>query len=93
MGQPYAAELELAEYDPPRRAVLRGDAGGTPFSLTFAFAPMADGTSVTVTADVQLSGAMAMFGGMVARQYRHVWEGDLANLKRMVESGELSVPS
>ncbi|RPH35297.1 MAG: hypothetical protein EHM90_04525 [Chloroflexi bacterium] len=89
MGQRFENEATVVEHDPPRREVLSGNQSGVKFQVALDLAPVADGTEVTVTSDIQLSGGMRFLGSMISQQYRQMWDADLATLKRMMEAEEL----
>ena len=89
MGQPYENEASVVEHDPPRRQVLSGTQSGVKFRVALDLAPTAEGTTVTVTSDIELSGRMRFLGPMISQQYRQMWDADLAALKRMMEADEL----
>ena len=88
-GQRFENEATIVEHDPPRRQVLSGEESGVKFRVTVDLAPVPEGTTVTVTSDIELTGGMRFLGPMISREYRKTWETDLANLKRMMEAGEL----
>lgn len=89
MGQPFENEAKVIEHDPPRRQVMSGQESGVKFQVALDFVPEADGTHITVTSDIQLSGGMRFLGPMISHQYRQMWDADLAAFKRMMEAGEL----
>lgn len=91
MGQPFENEATVTEHDPPRREVLTGDQSGVTFQVVIECAPEAssEGTRVTVTSDLALTGGLRFLGGMIGGQYSQMWDADLANFKRMMEAGEL----
>ncbi|MDQ2934416.1 MAG: SRPBCC family protein [Chloroflexota bacterium] len=76
-------------YEPPRRAVMEGTSANAPFEATLTFEPVAGGTRLEATIELSLRGPAKLFGGMFARWYGKSWERGLANLKRMMEAGEL----
>ena len=88
-GQRFENEATIVEHDPPRRQVLSGEESGVKFRVTVDLAPVPEGTTVTVTSDIELTGGMRFLGPMISREYRQIWDADLAGLKRMMEAGEL----
>jgi uncharacterized protein YndB with AHSA1/START domain len=77
------------EYEPPHRAVMQGTSPNAPFVVTLVFARNGDGTDVEVISAIRLRGAARIFGPLVTAIYGRAWARGLANLKRLMESGEL----
>ena len=61
------------------------------FRVAVDLAPVPEGTHVTVTSDIELTGGMRFLGPMISQEYRQMWDADLASLKRMMEAGELQL--
>jgi uncharacterized protein YndB with AHSA1/START domain len=76
-------------YEPPRRAVMKGTSPNAPFEATITFEQVAGGTQVHANIEVSLRGPAKLFGGMFERWYGKSWARGLANLKGMMEAGEL----
>ena len=76
-------------YEPPNRAGMRGTSKNAPFEATLTFTVVEGGTQVETNIDLFLSGPAKLFGPIFMGWYRRSWEEGLANLKRMMESGEL----
>jgi carbon monoxide dehydrogenase subunit G len=91
MGQPYENEATVTEHDPPRREVLTGNQSGVKFQVVIECSPDAtsQGTRVTVTSELALTGSLRFLGGVIGGQYRQMWDADMAAFKRMLEAGEL----
>jgi len=79
----------VTEYDPPRRAVMQGTTPNAPFTAALDFAPVGTGTQVTVTTEFDFRGVMRLLGPPFARWYRGAFTKGLANLKRLMETGEI----
>jgi uncharacterized protein YndB with AHSA1/START domain len=77
------------EYEPPYRAVMKGTSPNAPFVVTLTFARSGNGTSVEVTSEIMLRGALRIFGPLVTLIYGRSWARGFANLKRLMESGAL----
>ena len=90
LGQPFENDATVSEYDPPHRAVLRGDVGGMPLGIGFTFDPVPGGTRITVIAEFEPRGALRFAAPMIRNEYRKIWNRDLATFKRMIEAGQLS---
>jgi uncharacterized protein YndB with AHSA1/START domain len=89
LGRASENDAVVTEYDPPRRAAMRGLSRTAPFDVTLAFEPVDGGTRVLVDSRFHLNGAMRLFGPLFIGPYERGWERGLAELKRMMESGEL----
>jgi len=57
--------------------------------VTLAFEPDGDGTRVDVDSAFHLKGPMKLIAPLFVRAYERGWVRGMANLKRMMESGEL----
>jgi uncharacterized protein YndB with AHSA1/START domain len=88
-GRRMENEAEAIEYDPPRRAAMRGTSPNAPFVVTLDFKPIDDGTRVEVTSKIELRGPARFASPLVTWLYARGWSRGLANLKRMMEAGEL----
>ena len=76
-------------FEPPNRAGMKGTSKNAPFEAMLTFEPVDGGTRVESNIELSLRGAAKLFGGMFTRWYAKSWEQGLANLKRMMEAGEL----
>jgi hypothetical protein len=76
-------------YEPPHRAAMKGTSKNAPFLAMLTFAAVDGGTRVETNIDLFLRGPAKLFGRMFTRWYGKSWDQGLANLKRMMESGEL----
>ena len=89
LGRASENDAMVTAYDPRRHAALKGLSRSAPFQATLDFAPIAEGTRVDVTTVFDLRGPMRLIGPLFIRRYDRGWERGLANVKRMMESGEL----
>ena len=76
-------------YEPPNRAGMRGTSKNAPFEAMLTFARVDGGTRVETDIELFMRGPARLVGGPLARWYGKSWDRGLANLKRMMESGEL----
>lgn len=76
-------------FEPPHRAGMKGTSKNAPFDAMLTFEPVEGGTRVESNIELSMTGPAKLFGGMFARWYQKSWDKGLANLKRMMESGEL----
>jgi uncharacterized protein YndB with AHSA1/START domain len=89
LGRRMENEAEAIEYDPPRRAAMRGLSPNAPFVVAIDFRPSEGGTRVDVTSQIELRGPGRVAAPIVTWLYARGWSRGLANLKRMMEAGEL----
>ncbi len=89
MGRASENDAVVTEYDPPRRAALRGESASAPFKATLDFSPVSSGTSVAVETTFELHGLMRLVGPLFIGPYERGWDKGLQNLKQMMEAGEL----
>jgi len=88
-GRTTENDATVVEYDPPRRAVMKGISANAPFVAALDFEPAGAGTHVVVTTEFGFRGALRLLGPIVASLYGGMWSRGLRNLKRMMEGGEL----
>jgi uncharacterized protein YndB with AHSA1/START domain len=89
MGRGVENDAVVTEHDPPRRAAMKGLSRIAPFEVTLAFKQVDGGTHVDVDSAFQLRGLMRLIGPAFVKNYERGWERGLANLKQMMEAGEL----
>ena len=89
LGRVQENDAVATAFDPPRLAAMRGTSPNAPFEATLRFAPTDRGTRVDVGIEFFMGGLMAPIGAIFGRWYGRQWERGLANLKRMMEAGEL----
>lgn len=89
MGQRAENDATVVEFDPPHRGVMAGEQQGVKFSATIACAEVDGGTRLDMSFEAKAGGAMRLFMGPFMSWYGNSWTTGLANLKRMMESGEL----
>jgi uncharacterized protein YndB with AHSA1/START domain len=89
MGRATENDAVVTEHDPPRRAAMKGLSLSAPFEVTLAFEPVEGGTRVDVDSTFHLRGLMRVVGPLFIGRYERGWDRGLANLKRMMEAGDL----
>jgi uncharacterized protein YndB with AHSA1/START domain len=89
MGQRTENDATVTEFDPPRHGVMVGEQQGVRFSATVECAEVEGGTRLDMTFEFSAGGAMRLFIGTFMNWYGNWWTTGLANLKRMMEAGEL----
>lgn len=89
MGRGMENDAVVTEHEPPRRAGMKGLSSSAPFDVTLVFEPIADGTRVAVTSTFHLRGLMRLVGPIFIGRYERGWDRGLANLKQMMEVGDL----
>jgi uncharacterized protein YndB with AHSA1/START domain len=89
LGRASENDAVVTEYDPPRRAAMKGQSASAPFEATLDFEPVDGGTSVQVETVFHLSGLLRLAGPLFIPAYERGWDRGLLELKRMMESGEL----
>jgi carbon monoxide dehydrogenase subunit G len=76
-------------FEPPHRAGMKGTSKNAQFEAMLDFTPVDGGTRVDTKVELDAKGAARLFIGLFARWYGRSWDQGLANLKRMMEAGEL----
>lgn len=89
LGRAVENDAVVTAYDPPRLAAMKGLSRNAPFEVTLHFEPEDGGTRVSVDSAFHLTGVLKFIGPLFVRNYERSWARGLANLKRMMEAGEL----
>lgn len=89
LGRAMENDAVVTEYEPPRRAAMKGLSPSAPFDIRFAFEPIDGGTFVNVDSTFNLRGVMRLIGPLFISRYERGWERGLANLKQLMEADEL----
>ncbi|HET6745909.1 MAG TPA: SRPBCC family protein [Candidatus Limnocylindria bacterium] len=89
MGRGIENDAIVTEYEPPRRASMKGLSSMAPFEANLSFEPIEGGTRVEVETVFRLRGVTRLIGPMFVKNYERGWDVGMANLKRMMEAGEL----
>jgi uncharacterized protein YndB with AHSA1/START domain len=89
MGRATENDAVVTEHEPPRRAAMKGISASAPFEVTLIFERTDGGTRVDVVSTFHLRGVMRLVGPLFIGPYERGWDRGLANLKRMMEAGEL----
>jgi uncharacterized protein YndB with AHSA1/START domain len=89
MGRAMENDAAVTAYEPPRRAAMKGLSSMAPFEVTLDFQPIPGGTHVVVESTFHFRSWMRFVGPAFARGYGRGWDRGLANLKGMMEAGEL----
>ena len=89
LGRASENDAVVTRHDPPRLAAMRGLSSSAPFDITLTFEPIEGGTRVDVDSTFRLRGLMRLVGPLFVGPYERGWDRGLANLKRMMEGGEL----
>ncbi|HEY8177557.1 MAG TPA: SRPBCC family protein [Candidatus Limnocylindria bacterium] len=89
LGRASENDAVVTEYDPPRRAAMKGESASAPFTATLDFTPVPGGTRAEVETIFELRGLMRVVGPLFIGPYERGWDKGLQNLKRMMEAGAL----
>jgi carbon monoxide dehydrogenase subunit G len=89
MGRGVENDAVVTEYEPSRRASMKGLSRSAPFEVNLSFERIDGGTRVDVESKFHLRGVMRLMGPMFVKNYERGWDVGMANLKRMMEAGEL----
>jgi uncharacterized membrane protein len=89
LGQRVEAEAEVTEYEPDRKFTLKSKSGPFPVKLQNTFEPAEGGTRVDFTLQGEPGGFFKLAEPLVARMAKRNIEGDLANLKDLMEAHAL----
>ena len=86
LGWPGIGEFTISEYEPNRVLGLQGRAGSSAGNVRYTFEPVAGGTRMAETGEVEIGGwwkwAIPILTPIVERDVRD----DLANVKRIMEA-------
>jgi uncharacterized protein YndB with AHSA1/START domain len=88
LGRESVREFQVTEFEPNERVTVELL---TPSSLirraeiTYTFEPTAEGTKLTFTGSAEFNGVFRLLGPILIRRARKDGQGDLENLKRLLE--------
>jgi hypothetical protein len=78
-------EMEVIEFEPNRKEVMRGEIGPMRPTLTYLFEPADGGTRFTRRVQIRVSGMMKVMTPVMSIMTKRSNRGFLANLKRVLE--------
>ncbi|MGH8975956.1 MAG: SRPBCC family protein [Acidimicrobiia bacterium] len=80
-------EVEITEWEPPRRVTLTSRAGPTPFRYRYTLHPTGGRTRVELSGDITPDGlaGVAGLGPLATLAFKRGMQHNLASLKRVVE--------
>jgi uncharacterized protein YndB with AHSA1/START domain len=78
-------EMEVIEFEPNRKEVMRGEIGPMRPTLTYLFEPAGEGTTFTRRIQIRVSGMMKVMTPVMTYMTKRSNRGFLANLKRVLE--------
>ena len=89
MGRTIEVDSTVVAFVPDRTFSFVTSTGPFPFRGSFTTEPAEGGTSLTSTFVAEPTGLLRAADGLFGSLVRRKFEGDLANLKRLMESNEL----
>ncbi|HEU4671350.1 MAG TPA: SRPBCC family protein [Candidatus Limnocylindrales bacterium] len=89
LGRATENDAVVTEFRPPLLAAMKGMPPLAPFEIELRLASIGGGTHVDVGSTFQLRGPIRLIGPLFIDRYERGWDRGLANLKRMMEAGEL----
>jgi uncharacterized protein YndB with AHSA1/START domain len=93
LGRKMESTCEVVEYELPTKYAYKTTSGPFPVQGSFLFESTAEGTKLTGAFEMQAGGFFALAEPLVARSIRRGVEGDLGNLKDLLESRTAGVSS
>ena len=78
-------EMEVIEFEPGRKEVMRGEVGPMHPTLTYLFEPSEGGTRFTRHVQIKISGMMKVMAPVMSLMTRKRNRGFVSNLKRVLE--------
>lgn len=85
LGRRLTSGHVVTAYEPERLFAYRASGGPLPGTLSYRFEPVAEGTRVTVGAEVEPGGAFRLAGPLLRRAGRRMYGRSLERLKGIVE--------
>lgn len=86
LGRRLESTMRVEEYEPPRRFALQVTSGPVPFHVQQTVEPVDDGSRISVVIEGEPGGFFRLAEPLVERGVRRELEGNLANLKDILES-------
>jgi uncharacterized protein YndB with AHSA1/START domain len=82
-------EIEVTEFEPERRIAVKSIESIVPFTSSWTFTSVGEGTKVDWSWDFDLPAWLRPFRWLIRMAFARGFQRDLARLKSMMESGEL----
>jgi uncharacterized protein YndB with AHSA1/START domain len=86
LPRPAVEELEVTEYVPERRMVLRGDVGPLTGTLVYLVEQVPEGTRLTNAADLSGRGSLQLLAPLATGRVREAVAANLEKLRQLLES-------
>jgi uncharacterized membrane protein len=85
LGRTAEVELEVTAYEQDRRFDVKSVSGPVRFEIRHAFAATDEGTSLQLTAEAAVGGALRVAAAMAKKQAERQFRSDLERLKEVLE--------
>ena len=85
LGRRLAVENEYVAFEPDRRIVFRTTSGRMPLEASYVVEPVAAGTRVTSTIEMEASGVVSLAEPLIAISLRREMDAAFRELKRLLE--------
>ena len=93
VGRRLEAGNEYIDYEPGRRVVFKSTSGPMQFEASYLTEPVAEGTRLTSTIEMQPKGFAGLAEPLIAASLRRDMEANLTELRDLLEDGRAAAPS
>lgn len=86
LGRKVEGLVEITEYEPNSKFVIKSASGTAPFEETYLFEPTSNGTKVSTVFELHTSGLMGLAEPMIVGSLKREMDADFGDLKDLLET-------
>jgi carbon monoxide dehydrogenase subunit G len=87
LGRKIESPVEVTVWDPPNEFGRKAISGPAPWEATMKLEPKENGTLLTISGEIELSGFLKMAEGLIVKQTEKQGDIDFEALKTLLEAG------
>ncbi|MDO9084778.1 MAG: SRPBCC family protein [Anaerolineaceae bacterium] len=86
LGRKVEGLVEITEYEPNSKFVIKSASGTAPFEETYLFEPTSNGTKLSTVFELHTSGLMGLAEPMIVGSLKREMDADFGDLKDLLET-------
>jgi carbon monoxide dehydrogenase subunit G len=86
MGKEMESQVQVTEFDPPKRMAMKTTSGPVQFSMDTSFEEMGGGTHLTIKIEGEAGGFFKVAEGMLKNEVAKSFDRDFGKLKEILEA-------